>query len=546
VVFVMARPARLAGSRFPYARKVVPKDVQALLGRTEFRRPLHGSTAAEIKRLHAEALAEWEAQIAAARASQSGSTRVLTAPEVDALCGEYYRAELAEHSDDPGHERGWELVHEALLDRLPDYEPDEAPPAFEPKASDLDEAGGLLLSKGIAADPGSVRRLAVRLWETKLQVAETMMRRARGDWRDDYLPRFPGADVVAPPGKRTTSGTTLTFTALVDAWAKENQPPRKTCEKWTATFAGFAAVIGHDDPRRVTLDDVRQWKQHRLDQGRSLKTVADGVAVMRSTWNWAARNGMLPDKNPFAGMAPKVKKHGLSARDGYTDEQAAQILSAARRETGWLRWMPWLLCFTGARIEEIAELRRRDVRLEGDVWVVDIVPSAVRRGKTDQAQRMIPIHPAVITERFLDYALSQSVDGPLWPDLKIGRYGTRGSIATKKHSRWIRNVVGLEDKRLAPAHSFRHRMEDQLRRARVAPEAQDAITGHHNPRNAGAGYGRGFRGMPDELLEELRRIPSPLASLPAAEASHAKPLDDTRPMRKHRRRSPRHPALSAP
>lgn len=53
-------------------------------------------------------------------------------------------------------------------------------------------------------------------------------------------------------------------------------------------------------------------------------------------------------------------------------------------------------------------------------------------------------------------------------------------------------------------------MEDELRKVRASPEVQDAITGRHNPRNAGAGYGKGYRGMPAELLRDLERIPSPV------------------------------------
>lgn len=68
----------------------------------------------------------------------------------------------------------------------------------------------------------------------------------------------------------------------------------------------------------------------------------------------------------------------------------------------------------------------------------------------------------------------------------------------------------------APAHSWRHRMEDELRKVRALPEVQDAITGRHNPRNAGAGYGKGFRGMPAEVLKDLEKVPSPLAAIPKA------------------------------
>ncbi|HTR18010.1 MAG TPA: hypothetical protein VMI52_13385 [Acetobacteraceae bacterium] len=62
----MARPIKLPNSRFPYARKVVQKDLRAILGRTEFKRPLRGGTLEERNREHRAALDEWEAQIAAA------------------------------------------------------------------------------------------------------------------------------------------------------------------------------------------------------------------------------------------------------------------------------------------------------------------------------------------------------------------------------------------------------------------------------------------------------------------------------------------------
>jgi hypothetical protein len=77
----------------------------------------------------------------------------------------------------------------------------------------------------------------------------------------------------------------------------------------------------------------------------------------------------------------------------------------------------------------------------------------------------------------------------------------------------VRNVVGIKDPKKGPNHSWRHRMEDELRKVRALPEVQDAITGRNNPRNAGAGYGKGFRGMPDEVLKDLERIPSPVAPL---------------------------------
>jgi hypothetical protein len=119
-------------------------------------------------------------------------------------------------------------VRDVLLDRLEGYEADEPPPAFEPQQRDLEEAEGLLLAKGIAADSASIQRMAVRLWETKLQVAETMMRRARGDWGpDEYLPRFPAIN-ASRAGETKASPPALTFATLLDAWAAERQPAPRT------------------------------------------------------------------------------------------------------------------------------------------------------------------------------------------------------------------------------------------------------------------------------------------------------------------------------
>lgn len=66
-------------------------------------------------------------------------------------------------------------------------------------------------------------------------------------------------------------------------------------------------------------------------------------------------------------------------------------------------------------------------------------------------------------------------------------------------------------------------MEDELRRVTDARDEHiDALTGRHNPRNAGAGYGRGLRRMPAEVLKVLSQVPSPLAEFVDGEAMNLK------------------------
>ncbi len=219
MVFRMARPTRRQGSRFPYARKVVPKDLRDILGRSEFKRPLRGASEAENRRLHAAALAAWEAEIEAARAKARGEVCRLTAREVEAVCGAWYRAELVQHEHDIGWEEGWENHREALLDRVGDG-PDDI---FSPRPCDLAEAEQVLRSQGIAADADSITRTAERLWPAKLDFARTMIRRCRGDWEDPTLARFP-----APVSAEPVAPEPLTFATLLAAWAKESQPAAGT------------------------------------------------------------------------------------------------------------------------------------------------------------------------------------------------------------------------------------------------------------------------------------------------------------------------------
>ncbi len=272
-------------------------------------------------------------------------------------------------------------------------------------------------------------------------------------------------------------------------------------------------LAGTDDLRQITAATVRDYKTARLGaEGREVKTVAGEIQAANSLCNWAVRNGMLTS-NPFANMAPKSMKRAVGEEKAYTDAEAAHLLQAARKEAGWRRWLPWLLCFNSARIGEIAELRRRDVRQEAGVWILDIVPTEARAGKNPTFQRMAPLHPAVLAEGFLDYIAGLKADGPLFPDLLPNKHGSRAATAETNFRRWVRGRAGLKDSRKPPSHGFRHRMEDALRRARVPEEVMDALTGRNNPRNAGAGYGRGFRRMPDETLKELSKVP---ALLPAA------------------------------
>jgi integrase len=130
--------------------------------------------------------------------------------------------------------------------------------------------------------------------------------------------------------------------------------------------------------------------------------------------------------------------------------------------------------------------------------------------KTPHSERMVPLHPALIAEGFLDYVASLPVGSPLFPDVRPDKFGSRGGTLTKTHGYWVRRKVGITDKSKDPAHAWRHRFEDQARRAGVPQNVTDALLGHLNAMNESEGYGRGFRFMPDSTAAWVAKMAPPL------------------------------------
>ncbi|MBS7811224.1 hypothetical protein KHU32_09770 [Roseococcus sp. XZZS9] len=484
--------------------KVVPEKLRPIMGKGALKRSLRTRDPAEAKRLAPPVIAEFDARVAAAWAQHRGATVRLSARDVAAIVGDWYRREAAKVEEEPGDPRR----RDAEADIVANDRVDPEDGTVSATAEDMEAASILLEEKGLAADRVTRRKTAEAIARARMDLSGLALRRASGDWSADPVAATFPAFIMAPKREER-----LPAEDLLKAWAAERTPAAATRVKYARSFAHVARILGFDDVRRITADGVVEFKRQRLADGVDPGTVADDVLACGAVCRWAATNRLLP-LNPFAGLAPKVVRRGPAPVDPYSDDEAKRILIAARGEAGWLRWAPWLLCFTGARVSEFAEMRRGHVRQDGGVWIFDMIPTEQREGKNATFQRMIPLHPAIIAEGFLEYltAFPKDPAKPLFPDLAPDPRGGRVTPAISKMGRWLRGTVKIIDAKKAPNHSWRHRMEDELRKVRALPEVQDAITGRHNPRNAGAGYGKGFRGMPVEVLKDLGRVPSPLDS----------------------------------
>jgi len=304
---------------------------------------------------------------------------------------------------------------------------------------------------------------------------------------------------------------------LFDEYVREREPARSTIKAWRRQLTAFVAFIGHDDARRVTPENVIAWKDHLLHKagkdgsGLSAKTVGETyLSALKTTFRWAVDNRKIPG-NPAATARVRGAKRVFNRERGLTNEEARTILAAtllpppqrlsAERALA-RRWVPWICAYTGARVNEITQLRGKDVALIGGVWTIHITPEAGPI-KTSVA-RTVALHPHLVEQGFPGVA--RKTEGYLFFDPTRRRGGSDENPQSKKVgeylAKWVRGI-GVIDLDVQPNHGWRHRFKTVSRRIGMEPGIRDRIQGHA-PRTEGEAYGDV---PPDVSFEHIARMP---------------------------------------
>lgn len=465
----------------------------------------------EVLRQWSERVAEWERRLSGDAASPHAQP--LTTRELYALAGLWYRRTVHEFEAHPDAAVLWDGWEETMPSNP--YTEDEPTEAIaEGRASVRTEyrrqeaeflapflgyADELLASARVATDVASRDQLA-RLIVQRLSQALTLHRkRLGGDYSPDpvrpTLPEWkPPAAAAHPP----EASPTVSLRGLFEAWKIVAVVKPRVIEETRYVVEALIAFAGHDDAARITGDDLIRWRNAKKADGRSNNTWNNRLSMIRQVFAHGVAERRL-SSDPTAGL--RLRKAPQQSPLPYSDADAAAILTAARRETRpSLRWAHWVMAFTGMRAGEVLQLLGRDVRRDGDVWIIDINEIGDGKSVKTGQRRHVPVHPALVDEGFLAYAQTIAADAPLFPDKTLDRFGNRGGRAWNLIGKWVWDVVGLTDRLKAPDHSWRHRVEDEMRAAEVPEYARDAILGHAR-KTTGRQYG--LRG---EALTALHRF----------------------------------------
>ncbi len=172
-------------------------------------------------------------------------------------------------------------------------------------------------------------------------------------------------------------------------------------------------------------------------------------------------------------------------RRGFTPDELTKLfaaLTAYRQEQPTKFWVPALAAFTGARAGEICQLRSEDVIDVGGVTCLNLSEFDARgervedkRLKTAASERILPLHPALISAGFLDFVERQGNQARLFPDLMPGPKLNYSHEFSKWFGRYKKGL-GFTERSLV-FHSFRHGFKDACALAEIGDETTRALGG---------------------------------------------------------------------
>lgn len=509
MAFAMTRPYKHPLTGIYWFRKRVPTDLVSVVGKKEEKRSLQTRDAAEAKSRAAEAVLELDTRWANLRKG----ARDLSEREAHELAARFYHEHREAWLDSPSIASiDWDTALGSGL-----WNDHEVPGLDAPirewhkgfvettqrlKMRDwcMARAQEVLAERGMLVG-GSNEDLVARAISAAMQKAGEELKQLASAGFDYGRPSAGPQTSSSAPAR--TAKQKVPFKEIFEGWKKETRPVEKTSYDWKRVIDQFCAFVGHDDAAKLTEEDLIRWKDSLVEAGLKNKTISfSKIAPVRAILKWATQNRKL-DRNVAERIKLDAKAKPSERKRGYTDQEAQIVLRAARlAKQAFKRWVPWIGAYSGARVSEICQLRREDVFEEESIWCMKLVPEAGSI-KTEGSERIVPIHSALLAEGFLDFVKSVK-KGPLFSELSPDRFSNRGGNGTRIIGRWIRDDLGIIDKRISPSHSWRHRLKTLARRHEVATDIADALTGHRRA-TVGDSYGE----FPVVALKrELEKIPS--------------------------------------
>ena len=217
----------------------------------------------------------------------------------------------------------------------------------------------------------------------------------------------------------------------------------------------------------------------------SSRTINSYISHFQSFMEWSGKQGHCED-NPFKDMRVSTKAAtSPNDRQAFTAQQLQLMFLHLTSNPNCLvtkddhKWPTLIGVYSGARLNEIAQLYVEDIVEREGIWCFDINDAGEKTLKNKASRRLIPVHQCLLDLGLLAFVERRKAAGTkrLFPSFT---YTTQNGYG-RNLGRWFNAsflpALGMKEKSLM-FHCLRHTMITRLGQADV-PEGQwKALMGH--------------------------------------------------------------------
>jgi integrase len=342
----------------------------------------------------------------------------------------------------------------------------------------------------IALEPGFDEAMRRYLASPELRKAE--FERYRRTELERRVRVFEEYAASTRDGERPASTTGETITQAAEAWFKElkrdKSPRDTTLGGHRLRVRAFVEKSGDLPLTEVTRAMARDFLDGLNVKARTRNNYADTLKYIFKSAGRRGRFSNAEEDNPFDDQRSKpagssYQPFAVAELQTLFDSMPRDVKPKKHTPDTALPWVALMALYTGARLEEIAQLTTADVRDEGAngarVWCIDVHNGGDNKLKNESAARLIPVHSELVRLGLLDYVKALP-KGALFPGLRR-RESKGGKIGARVGELFRKRLVALGLKRDGLCfHSFRHTVATALRVATPSVPQEDAarVLGH--------------------------------------------------------------------
>lgn len=328
------------------------------------------------------------------------------------------------------------------------------------------------------------------------------------------------------------------LSAVIDAYCgnrlAEQSWSEKTEAENRAIYALWLEIVGDQPIASYGYEQHRDYKMHLMKlpaninkkpscRGKSIEqivamkldpmnvtTANKNLSRLGSLFRWAVAHGYTT-LNPASSMAIPTQRSAREQRDVFSEADLCALFNTneyakGRHASSYMHWIPLIGLYSGARINEIAQLHLADfVEIDAIPMISFNSDGIQKKIKTRAGVRQIPVHPELIRLGLMTHVsqLRENRSERLFPELTSGRDGY-GQIPSKWFARYKKRVEVIDARKVF--HSFRHTFVTRLMQAEVPKERIAALVGHEDDSETFGRYGKSFSAS--TLLADISRIPN--------------------------------------